>query len=773
MAYALIEPTGCGEFHGNVVARIAFYLEPDDPRYDERHYLVPIIPKKGYPGEVDAEGNPINQADYNAWLESLPKKWVLAPFHNHFLYLPPDVTEDTIIAKADFHLPNFYAAWLQELDKIKGGMRKGWATETRGRPIRYDKVDPELYAILKPQCLEKAQLIKALAIEVKRKEGGQLFPSTEIDIGSPAIDRTWDFAGVRTIIVKNNPANNTGKIDEVEIYPFSGYSLVNCRVATFISEGGDVLSTRDYEIIGAVPGGSKQTFSGKDMDVVAGDYIGLSYDSGGRLEATSGGYQGVWRIGTAEIPCSSVTFNPHSASTISLYGTGETPPVDLPTVTAQAASSVEATTATTNGNITNTGGENCDKRGVVYDTSTHGDPGDVAPGASGYANFAEDTDGFGTGAFTKAISSLPPGTTIYYRMYAHNSAGYDYSNTEITFLTKPAAPTNVAATDGDHTDKVVITWTKSTGATQYQVYRDGSPLGWLGDVATYDDTGAGAPSITPGDAVASDGAHEDKVALYLSGEGTSNGATHTYKVRAKNATGESADSGTNTGYRGVGSLTYQWQRSAADSDADYSNIDGATTEAYDDTGAPADGSGRYYRCVENATGAAQQISAVDRGYRGILKTSSDTGLGSDALVALLATLAKTDSGVGVEGIVDRELALADAGVGAEVISARSLMAADSGVGLDAALLTIVLETLARYYMVEVHDSSGNLLVFLENAYGVSLVEQLNRPPMLDFNLPANDGKISHIDPDNEIWLRDYETGALVKKFLLGRRMDTR
>ncbi|GAH53601.1 unnamed protein product, partial [marine sediment metagenome] len=71
-------------------------------------------------------------------------------------------------------------------------------------------------------------------------------------------------------------------------------------------------------------------------------------------------------------------------------------------------------------------------------------PGDVAPGASGYANYAEDTDGFGTGAFTKAISSLPPDTTIYYRMYAHNSEGYDYSNTEITFLTKP-----VAVTDGD------------------------------------------------------------------------------------------------------------------------------------------------------------------------------------------------------------------------------------------------------------------------------------------------------------------------------------
>ncbi|GAJ16043.1 unnamed protein product, partial [marine sediment metagenome] len=150
--------------------------------------------------------------------------------------------------------------------------------------------------------------------------------------------------------------------------------------------------------------------------------------------------------------------------------------VTAPTVTAQAATDKEDTTATTNGNITNNGGEDCDKRGVVYDTETHVDPGNVAPGASGYASFAEDAGTYGTGPFTKAISELPPGTTIYYRMYAHNSKGYDYSNTEITFLTKPAAPTNVAATT-NLPDKVVVTWAKSTGATKYQVFRDGSPIG--------------------------------------------------------------------------------------------------------------------------------------------------------------------------------------------------------------------------------------------------------------------------------------------------------
>ncbi|KKM88166.1 hypothetical protein LCGC14_1261500 [marine sediment metagenome] len=320
-----------------------------------------------------------------------------------------------------------------------------------------------------------------------------------------------------------------------------------------------------------------------------------------------------------------------------------TPPV-VPTVTTQAATSVEATTATGNGNITNTGGENCDYRGIAWDTVSRGDPGGLSPAASAYANYNSQGPGsYGTGAFTRSITGLPTGDTIYARAYAHNSAGWNWG-AQVSFLTKPAAPTSVVASDNLN-DKVTITWVKATGATGYQIYRDGTPLGWLGDVATGDDTGAGAPSITPGAAVAGDGLSTAHVSLSITGEGTNNGTTHTYKVRARNATGESVDSATDTGKRIPGALTCQWQRSAADSDASYSNISG-TTEAYDDTGAPAPtitpgtasatdgpstayvtlslagesaniGAGRYYRCVLNASGCTQQITGVNRGYRGV------------------------------------------------------------------------------------------------------------------------------------------------------------
>jgi len=320
-----------------------------------------------------------------------------------------------------------------------------------------------------------------------------------------------------------------------------------------------------------------------------------------------------------------------------------------PTVATNAATSIEGTTATGNGNITDTGGENADHRGAVWDDASHGDPGNTAPDLSDYVTagggYTDEAGDFGTGVFTAGMTGLPTGTTVYYRAWAHNSGGYSYGG-EQSFLTKPAAPTNISATDGAHTNRVVVTWTKSTGATGYKIYRDAGLIDTVGDVATYDDNGADAPTITPGNASASDGTDTAHVVLSLAGESANNGTTHSYKLRATNATGDSGDSASDNGYRGVGALTYQWQRSAADSDAAYGDIVGATTDPYNDIAAPApsitpgsavasdgssglhvvltlagesanNGDGRYYQCLLDATGVAQQTSTSDRGYRDV------------------------------------------------------------------------------------------------------------------------------------------------------------
>lgn len=101
-------------------------------------------------------------------------------------------------------------------------------------------------------------------------------------------------------------------------------------------------------------------------------------------------------------------------------------PVVAPTVTTQSPSNVSTDSATSNQNITDNGGENCDKRGACWNIG--GNP-TVADDKS------EETDSFGTGAFTRPMTGLTPGQHYYVRGYAHNSAGYGYGNV-VEFTTK-------------------------------------------------------------------------------------------------------------------------------------------------------------------------------------------------------------------------------------------------------------------------------------------------------------------------------------------------
>ena len=289
----------------------------------------------------------------------------------------------------------------------------------------------------------------------------------------------------------------------------------------------------------------------------------------------------------------------------------------LPTVTTQPASDIEDTTATGSGNITATGGDNCTERGFVWDSNSWGEPGNIDPGMTDYGASWHENGNYGVGNFTGPLTGCNPGVLTYYRAYSMNAVGYHYGN-EVSFLTKPAAPTNVAATDGAHTDKVVVTWTKSTGATGYKVYEGANLLDTLGDVATFDDLTAPAGSITnSGNVTASDGTIPDYVNLSLANETTANGASRTYKVVAVGFAGDSDDSATDTGYRGVGAITYQWQMSDADADANY-NTNLGTTDPYNATEAPVFPAARYFQCVVSSVDASNtpQTSTPDRGYRG-------------------------------------------------------------------------------------------------------------------------------------------------------------
>jgi len=98
------------------------------------------------------------------------------------------------------------------------------------------------------------------------------------------------------------------------------------------------------------------------------------------------------------------------------------PSVSIPTVTTQAATSIQQTTCTGNGNITATGGANATRRGFCYMTGTSGDPTTAN-------SVAYDDGDYGTGAYTKGITGLTAGTGYRVRAYAVNSAGTGYGTT--------------------------------------------------------------------------------------------------------------------------------------------------------------------------------------------------------------------------------------------------------------------------------------------------------------------------------------------------------
>lgn len=147
----------------------------------------------------------------------------------------------------------------------------------------------------------------------------------EVNVGSEAIERDSIYGVPMTLINKDNPANASGKITSVEIYPSSTGDLANCEVATFYRPDStgypNKFTTRGTHTIGAVTGGSKQTET-VNLTVEGGDYLGMTFTAGAiEYSSTGSGYDGVWSSTGDSIPCTNATFSFSLGATISLKAT--------------------------------------------------------------------------------------------------------------------------------------------------------------------------------------------------------------------------------------------------------------------------------------------------------------------------------------------------------------------------------------------------------------------------------------------------------------------
>ena len=102
----------------------------------------------------------------------------------------------------------------------------------------------------------------------------------------------------------------------------------------------------------------------------------------------------------------------------------------VPTLTTSAASSVAQTSATLNGAISDTGGENATTRGFQYGTDTS------------YGSTAGESGSHAAGSFSTTISSLTCNTTYHARSFATNSVGTSYGSD--TSFTTSGCPGNGA-----------------------------------------------------------------------------------------------------------------------------------------------------------------------------------------------------------------------------------------------------------------------------------------------------------------------------------------
>jgi hypothetical protein len=132
------------------------------------------------------------------------------------------------------------------------------------------------------------------------------------------------------------------------------------------------------------------------------------------------------------------------------------PPIEIPTVTSQSATSVTSTGATLNSYLSDDGGASCSMR-FQYGTTT------------AYGVTTSWVSGKVTGnSYALPISGLLPGTVYHFRAQAQNTAGIG-SGSDLTLATLPYVPYNFVATaDNGHND---LTWSKGDGANKVMIRR--------------------------------------------------------------------------------------------------------------------------------------------------------------------------------------------------------------------------------------------------------------------------------------------------------------
>lgn len=172
------------------------------------------------------------------------------------------------------------------------------------------------------------------------------------------------------------------------------------------------------------------------------------------------------------------------------YAQGYAIAADPPVVASLAATLVEETTATGNGNVTSLGGGgNITTYGIQYGTST-----------GVYGATASTVGSIGVGTFTQALTSLTRGELYYFRAFGTSTSGTGYGS-ELTFFTKPNDPSGLVCSTASET-QINLSWSKGSGADNTVIkYAAGAYPATVNDgTLAYNSTGTSTSvsALTPG-----------------------------------------------------------------------------------------------------------------------------------------------------------------------------------------------------------------------------------------------------------------------------------
>ncbi len=571
-----------------------------------------------------------------------------------------------------------------------------------------------------------------------------------IDVGSTASDRDT-YAGLYIVpyyytqIDYNNAANLTGIINTVKAWFKFALPGNSCKVGTFAQSDTTTFTCNDAESIGEVASGSEQTFSGLSIDINSGEYIGAD----GRnvvllqLEAATSGGGGIYGVTGQQYcdPADSGTLTLDANCILSLNGTGTT--VTIPIVTTQAVSSIGTTTATGNGNITATGGENASAWGTCLSVNANPTTADTVDAGSGAG---------GVGAFTTSITGLTPGTLYHVRAYATNSAGTSYG-ADVTFRATY-----------DETGKIqtiLVTVEKTEAATFSEIGKSQTILASHGvpsQVFTANEVAKVQTVLAVSEAPSEiyTMGETGKLQTILAVLNESDLATFTEKEKEQIilVALTEADLATFTEKEKLQLLL--------------AVITGDAHKLYTETEkeqiilATLD---KSEQLIKGEVGREQVVLGV------IGQSDMQTMLETAHLQIVLSVITEEESATRSE--TGREQIIL-------AVQGETDVSLFSELGKTQTILVVVAEadTFFRYiaalkYVLELHNSDGDLVAILENAHDISYSQMINSPFALSFALPASDAKVSNILLSNEIWLRDYKSGAIIKKFRLSIRRDIR